>query len=98
EGFDQPHDVFLADEGHLDVELRELGLAVGALRLVAEAAGNLEVAVEAGNNQQLFQLLWRLGEGVERSRKAAAGYEEVSGAFGCTLDQTGRLNLDEAAG
>ena len=36
------------DEGHLDVELRELGLAVGAGRLVAEAARDLVVALEAG--------------------------------------------------
>ena len=41
------HDVVVLDERHLDVELGELGLAVGAQVLVAEAAGDLEVAVEA---------------------------------------------------
>ena len=35
------------DEAHLQVELGELGLAVGAQVLVAEAAHDLEVAVEA---------------------------------------------------
>ena len=43
---DQLDDVRLLDERHLDVELGELGLAVGAQVLVAEAAGDLEVAVE----------------------------------------------------
>ena len=33
-----------ARERHLDVDLRELGLAVGAQVLVAEAARDLEVA------------------------------------------------------
>ena len=40
--------VLVLDERHLDVELGELGLAVGAEVFVAEAAGNLEIAVEAG--------------------------------------------------
>ena len=35
------------DERHLDVELGELGLAVGAQVLVAEAARDLVVALEA---------------------------------------------------
>ena len=39
--------VVVVDERHLDVELGEFGLAVGAEVLVAEAAGNLEIAVEA---------------------------------------------------
>ena len=36
-----------ADEAHLEVELGELGLAVAAQVLVAEAARDLEVAVHA---------------------------------------------------
>ena len=39
--------VLALDEAHLDVELGELELAVGALRLVPEAAGDLVVAVVA---------------------------------------------------
>ena len=45
------------DEGHLDVELGEVGLAVGAEVLVAEAAGDLVVALEPGDHQQLLEEL-----------------------------------------
>ena len=46
-GLDEVHDAALVDEAHLEVELGELGLAVAAEVLVAEAAGDLEVAVDA---------------------------------------------------
>ena len=49
---DQLEDVLLLDEAHLEVELGELRLAVGAQVLVAEAAGDLEVALEAGHHEQ----------------------------------------------
>ncbi len=39
-----------AREAHLQVDLRELELAVGALILIAEAAGDLEVAIEAARS------------------------------------------------
>ena len=39
--------VLAAREAHLQVDLGEFELPVGALVLVAEAAGDLEVAVEA---------------------------------------------------
>ena len=44
----QVHDVGFLHEGHLDVHLREFRLTVGAQVLVAEAAGNLVVALDAG--------------------------------------------------
>ena len=47
-------DVVLVDEGHLDVELRELRLAVGAQVLVAHAVRELEVPVEAGDHGKLL--------------------------------------------
>ena len=54
------------DEAHLEVELVELaGRAVGAGVLVAEAGRDLEVAVEAGDHQQLLELLRRLRQRVE---------------------------------
>ena len=58
-------DVVRRDERHLDVDLGELGLAVGAQVLVAEAAGDLEVAFDAGDHEQLLVLLRRLRQGVE---------------------------------
>ncbi len=51
ERLDDRHDVLALDEGHLQVELGELRLAVGAQVFVAEAAGDLEVALEAGDHQ-----------------------------------------------
>ena len=61
-------DVFLRREAHLQVELRELGLAVGAQVLVAQAARDLEVALEAGDHQELLVLLRRLRQRVEACR------------------------------
>ena len=58
--------VVLVDERHLDVELRELRLPVGALVLVAEAAGDLVVALEPADHQQLLEQLRRLRQRVER--------------------------------
>ena len=49
--------VVLVDEGHLDVELGELGLPVGAEVLVAVAPGDLVVALHAGDHQQLLEQL-----------------------------------------
>ena len=88
--------VLFVDEAHLEVELGELRLAVGAQVLVAEAAGDLEVALEAGHHQQLLELLRRLGQGVEAARVDAAGHQVVARALGRALDQDGRLHLQEA--
>ena len=46
DGLGQLEDVGLLDEAHLDVELGELRLAVGAEVLVAVAAGDLVVALQ----------------------------------------------------
>ena len=66
------HHVLLVDERHLHVELRELELAVGPQRLVAEAAGDLVVALEAGDHQQLLEQLRRLRQRVEACPAACA--------------------------
>jgi hypothetical protein len=59
-GFDHREHVLLVDEGHLEVELRELEAAVGPSLLVAQAPDDLVVAILAGDHEQLLQLLWRL--------------------------------------
>ena len=63
--FEDLQHVLLLDERHLAVDLRELGLTVGAQVLVAEAAHDLEIFVVAGHHQQLLERLRRLGQGVE---------------------------------
>ena len=88
--------VVLVDEAHLEVELGELGLAVAAQVLVAVAAGDLEVAIDAGHHQQLLELLRALRQGVDVARLEAARDDEVAGALGRALDERRRLDLDEA--
>ena len=65
ERLDRVEDVLLRREGHLEVDLRELELAVGAQVLVAKAAGDLEVLLEARHHQDLLEELGRLRQRVE---------------------------------
>src|SRR5208283_2917817 len=54
------HDVVGARAGHLDIDLAELGLPVGAQVLVPEASRDLVIAVEAADHEELLQELRRL--------------------------------------
>ena len=87
--------VLLVHEAHLEVELGELGLAVGAQVLVPEAAGDLVVALEAGHHQHLLEQLRRLRQRVERARVHARGDEEVARALGRGARHDRRLHLEE---
>ena len=89
-------DVVLVGERHLGVELHELELAVGPQVLVAQAAGDLEVAVEAPDHEQLLEQLGALGQGIERARLQPRGDDEVPCPLGCRRDQHRGLDLDEA--
>lgn len=93
--FECAHDVILVHEGHLDIDLSELGLTVGAQILVAEALGNLVVALNATDHKQLLQELRGLRQGVEVARLNTAGNDEVTSALGRGLKQGGRLDLHE---
>jgi hypothetical protein len=64
EPLDHPHHVFGGDKRHLDVELRELRLTVGTQVLIAEAAGDLVVALEATHHEQLLEQLRALRQRV----------------------------------
>ena len=75
----RPHADSPVEERHLHVQLGELGLAVGPQSLVAEAAGELVVPVEARDHEQLLEELGRLWQGVEITRGEAGGDEEVAG-------------------
>ena len=81
---------------HLEVHLRELELPIGAQRLVAEAARDLHVAIEAGDHQDLLEDLRRLRQRVELARMHARRHQEVARAFGRGLGQDRRLDLVEA--
>ena len=80
----------------LDVDLRELGLAIGPQVFVAEAAHDLEVAVEARHHQDLLEQLRRLREGVELAAVDARRHEVVPRPFGGGARQEGGLDLEEA--
>ena len=84
------------DERHLEVELGEVGLAVGAQVLVAEAAGDLVVALEPGDHQQLLEELRRLRQRVERAPLEPARDEEVAGALRGRAGQHRGLDVEEA--
>ena len=88
--------VLLLDERHFAVDLRELGLAVGAQVLVAEAAHDLEILVVAGDHQQLLERLRRLGQGVELVGRHAARHDEVARSFGRRTHQAGGFDLEES--
>jgi hypothetical protein len=62
---DEVQDLVLGGVAHLEVELGVLWLAVAALVLVAQGRGDLEVPLEAGDHQELLELLGGLGQRVE---------------------------------
>ena len=92
---DQADDVLLLHERQLDVELGELGQPVGARVLVAEAAGDLVVALEPADHQQLLEQLRRLGQGEEAARPHPRGHDEVARALGRRAGQDRRLEVEE---
>ena len=94
---DDGADVGRIDKAHFQVELRELGLAVGAQVLVAETACDLEVALDAGDHEQLLELLRALRQRIELAGLQAAGHDKVARAFGRALEQNRRLDLQEVA-
>ena len=64
-------------------------------RLVAEAAGDLVVALVAGHHQQLLEQLRRLRQRVEGARADARRDEEVARALGRRAREDRRLDVEE---
>src|SRR5207253_10167698 len=85
QALDQVVNVFALDERHLDIDLGELELAIGALILVAETAGDLIVTLDAGDHKDLLELLRGLRQGVESAGLAAIGNQKLARAFGRAL-------------
>ena len=88
--------VILLNERHLKVDLGELRLTVGAQVLVAEAAGDLNVTVHAGQHEQLLVLLRGLRQGVELARMYAGRHEVVARALRRGLGEHRGFDLEEA--
>ena len=87
--------VVLVDERHLDVELSELGLTVGAGVLVAEAACDLEVTLAAADHQQLLEQLGRLRQSVERAGLDPGRHQVVACALWGRAGQIRGLDFEE---
>ena len=93
--FHHVDDVIALHERHLDVDLRELGLTVGTQILVAEAAGDLVVTLDAAHHQHLLELLRALRKGVELARVRTARHDVVACALGRGVREDGSFHLDE---
>ncbi len=92
---DHADDVGRGDERHFQVQLRELRLPVGPQVLVAKTTGDLDIAVVAGDHEDLLVKLRRLGEGIEVPLHDAAGHQVIAGPFRRAASQHGGLDLDE---
>ena len=89
--------IILRGESHLHVELIELaGGAVAARVLIPEAGGDLEIAVKAGGHEKLFELLGRLGQGVELAGVLSRRDQVVARTLGTGGREDGRRDLQEA--
>ena len=93
---EQGPNVLLGHEGGLDVDLRELGLAVSAQVFVAKALGDLVVAIEPGDHEQLLEQLRRLRQRKKLAVMHAAGHQVVARALRRALGEHGRLDVDKA--
>src|SRR5262245_23019632 len=82
--------------GHLKVNLGKLRLSICAQVLVAEAARDLEIAVEPRDHQNLLEQLRRLRQRIKRSLLHAARNEIVARAFRCRARQKRRLDFEKA--
>ncbi|OIQ81523.1 hypothetical protein GALL_367010 [mine drainage metagenome] len=98
---DDIHDLVFAEEGGLDVDLGEFRLTVGAQIFVAEALGDLEILVEAGHHQQLFEQLRRLRQSEEHAVVHARRHQVIARALrggtgqhrGFDFDETGSIEV-----
>jgi len=95
--FHHVDDVVALDERHLDVDLCEFRLAIGAQVLVAEAAGDLVVALDAAHHEHLLELLRALRQRVELAGVRAARHDVVARALGRGVCQDRRLDFQELA-
>ena len=87
--------ILLVGKRHLTVYLCELRLTVSTQVLITEALGNLEIAVETTDHQQLLQGLRTLRQCIELSRVHTTGHYEVTGTLWSATYQDRCLHLDE---
>ena len=91
----QPDHIVLVDEAHLDVELGELGLPVGAEVLVSVAASDLVVPFHPRHHQQLLEQLRALRQCVPRAGRQPGRYHEVTRTLRGAAGERRGLDLHE---
>ena len=91
-------DFFFTQERSLNINLRELWLAVCTQVFVAEAFGDLVVAVKARHHEQLLEQLGGLRQGKEMAIVHTAGHQIVARAFGRGLGQHGGFDIHKTIG
>ena len=96
EGFNDLEDLLLLREGHFEVDLSELRLAVGAQVLVTEAADDLKIPVVAAHHEKLLEYLRRLRECVECARLQPARDKEITSPFRGGTSHEGRFDLEKS--
>ena len=97
DGLPDIDDVLLFDETHLDVELGEFRLAIGAKIFIAVTPSDLEIPLDAADHQQLLEQLGRLRERVPVAGLQAHGHEEISRSLGGGSGEGRGFDLHEAA-
>ena len=90
--------VLFSQKGGFNIDLCELGLAVGTQVFITETFGELVIAVIAGNHQQLLEQLRALRQGKKVSIMNTAGHQVVTCTFRSGLAEHRRFNVDEAMG
>ena len=94
--FQNGEDIFLAGESHLHIQLIELARrTVCTGILITEAGGDLEIAVETGGHEQLFELLGSLRKCIKFARVVSGGNEIVSRTFRRGAGQDRSRDLQE---
>lgn len=96
QAFVQRQDLVHGHERGFDIQLGEFRLPVGTQVLIAEAAGDLVVPVEAGNHQQLLEQLRGLRQREKLTGIGAAGHQIVAGTFRGRARENRRLDIQEA--
>ena len=81
------HHIIRGDKGHFKVHLGEFRLAVCAQVFISKAADDLEITIQPGDHQKLFEHLRRLRQRIEFIRLNAAGHQIFARAFRRALGQ-----------
>ena len=95
EAFVHDAHVFFFYKRHLDVDLCEVRLAIGTQVFIAEATGNLEIAIISREHEQLLKELRALRQREELARMHTAGHEVVARALRRALGENRGFDLEE---